>query len=186
MPNNRLIVKEQIATYANVLFDSAQQLGGQDAVLAVREQLKQTLRAMRTSADLREALKDPAYTSEQRAQIARGMFGECNEALVGVLAVMAERGEADMLSRVADAYEGLLADKLNLCVVEVVTAVELDDHLREVIKKKADQELGKNVVLEERVDKSILGGIIMSANGQRIDASVLTQIENARETLKQS
>ena len=104
MPNNRLIVKEQIATYANVLFDSAQQLGGQDAVLAVREQLKQTLRAMRTSADLREALKDPAYTSEQRAQIARGMFGECNEALVGVLAVMAERGEADMLSRVADAY----------------------------------------------------------------------------------
>ena len=79
-----------------------------------------------------------------------------------------------------------MADKLNLCVVEVVTAVELDDHLREVIKKKADQELGKNVVLEERVDKSILGGIIMSANGQRIDASVLTQIENARETLKQS
>ena len=91
-----------------------------------------------------------------------------------------------MLSRVADAYEGLLAGKLNLCVLEVVTAVELDDHLREVIKKKADQELGKNVVLEERVDKSILGGIIMSANGQRIDASVLTQIENARETLKQS
>jgi F-type H+-transporting ATPase subunit delta len=186
MPNNRLIVKEQIATYANVLFETAQQNGGQSTVLEVREQLKQTLVVMRTSAELREALKDPAYTAEQRAQVARGMFGDCNPALVDVLAVMAERGEADLLSRVADAYEGLLADKLNLCVVEVVTAVELDDNLREVIKKKASTELGREVVLEEKVDGSILGGIVMSANGQRIDMSVRTQIDHANETLKQS
>ena len=184
MPTNRLIVKEQIATYADVLFDSAEKLGGQDAVLAVREQLKQIVAQTRTSANLRAALKDPAYTPEQRAQIARGMFEGNNEALVAVVAVMAERGETDLLSRVADAYEGLLAEKQNLCVVEVITAVALDDHLREVIKKKAESDLNMNVVLEEKIDKSILGGIIMSANGQRIDASMLTQIENAREALK--
>ncbi len=185
MPNNRLIVKEQIATYANVLFDSAQKLGGDSAVLEVREQLKQALYATRESANLRDALKDPAYTPEQRAQIARGMFGECNEALVEVVAVMASRAEIDLLSRVADAYEGLLAERSNLRVVEVTTAVELDDHLREVIKSKAEKELGCKVFLEESIDRSILGGIIMSAGGQRIDASMLTQIENARTLLKQ-
>ena len=53
--------------------------------------------------------------------------------------------------------------------------VELDDHLREVITKKAEADLGTNVVLREHIDKSLLGGILMSANGKRIDASVLSR-----------
>ena len=67
-----------------------------------------------------------------------------------------------------------------------VTAVELDDHLREVITKKAEADLGTNVVLREHIDKSLLGGILMSANGKRIDASVLSQLESARNVLKLS
>ena len=33
------------------------------------------------------------------------------------------------------------------------------------------------VVLNEHVDKSLLGGIIMSANGRRIDASMRFQLD---------
>ena len=65
------------------------------------------------------------------------------------------------------------------------TAVELDDNLREQIKKKAESELGKNVVLHESIDKSIIGGIIMSTKDERIDASLLTRVERTREALKQ-
>ena len=66
------------------------------------------------------------------------------------------------------------------------TGVELDDHLREVIVRKAEADLGTKVVLREHIDKSLLGGILMSANGKRIDASVLSQLENARNVLKLS
>ena len=44
--------------------------------------------------------------------------------------------------------------------------------------------MGKTVMLNERVDKSILGGIIMSTKDERIDASLLTQVEKTREALK--
>ena len=64
--------------------------------------------------------------------------------------------------------------------------LELDDRLREVITKKAEADLGTNVVLREHIDKSLLGGILMSANGKRIDASVLSQLESARNVLKLS
>ena len=43
-----------------------------------------------------------------------------------------------------------------------------------------------NVVLNEHVDKSLLGGIIMSVNGRRIDASMRFQLDNARTVLKQA
>ena len=114
------------------------------------------------------------------------MFAQCNPVLAEVLGVMAERCEVNLITRVAAAYEEQLGSKLNLSVVDVTTVVPLDDHLREVITKKAETELGMKVVLNEHVDKSLLGGIIMSANGRRIDASMRFQLDNARTVLRQA
>ena len=184
MPTNRLVVKEQIATYTQLLFEAANNDGGQEGVLEVCDQAKVIVAAIRSNADLDSALKDPGFTPEQKAELARNVFADANPALVRVIALMAERGELDYLPRVADGMVERMADELNLVVVDVTTAVELDDHLRDLIKKKASTELGKSIVLRERVDKSMLGGIIMSTKDERIDASLLTQVEKTREALK--
>ena len=167
MPTNRLIVKEEVAVYAAVLFDGAFEAGGQEAVLEVRDQMVRVAGAMRTNMEL-----------------ARNVFAGCNPVLLDVLAVLAERGDAALLPRVLENYAEQLQSKLNLCVVDVTTAVPLDDALRRIITEKAEADLDTNVVLRESVDKSILGGIIMSTNGKRIDASVASQLDHARNVLK--
>ena len=186
MPTNRQILKEKVATYASVLLDGAYEAGGQDAVLEVRDQAERILRVARSNMDLSDALEDSSYTPEQRGQLVRNLFASSNPVLVDVLAVMAEREDFALLSRVWASYGEQLERKLNVTVVDVTTVVELDDHLREVITKKAEADLGTNVVLREHIDKSLLGGILMSANGKRIDASVLSQLESARNVLKLS
>ena len=184
MPTNRLLVKEQIATYTQLLFEAAKNDGGAEGVLEACVNAKNMVKALRSNADLEGALKDPGYTPEQKATLARNVFADANPALVSVIALMAERDELDYLPRVADGIEERMKDELNIVVVDVTTAVELDDHLRDLIKKKAGSEMGKTVMLNERVDKSILGGIIMSTKDERIDASLLTQVEKTREALK--
>ena len=184
MPTNRLIVKEEVAVYAAVLFDGAFEAGGQEAVLEVRDQMVRVAEAMRTNMELSVALSDPGYTPEQRGELARNVFAGCNPVLLDVLAVLAERGDAALLPRVLENYAEQLQSKLNLCVVDVTTAVPLDDALRRIITEKAEADLGTEVVLRESVDKSILGGIIMSTNGKRIDASVASQLDHARNVLK--
>ena len=184
MPTNRLIVKEEVAVYAAVLFDGAFEAGGQEAVLEVRDQMVRVAGAMRTNMELSVALSDPGYTPEQRGELARNVFAGCNPVLLDVLAVLAERGDAALLPRVLENYAEQLQSKLNLCVVDVTTAVPLDDALRRIITEKAEADLDTNVVLRESVDKSILGGIIMSTNGKRIDTSVASQLDHARNVLK--
>ena len=184
MPTNRLVVKQQIATYTQLLFEAAKNDGGQAGVLEVCNQAQAIVTAIRGNADLDSALKDPGSTPEQKAALARNVLEGANPALVSVVALMAERGELDYLPRVAEGMIERMGDELNLVIVDVTTAVELDDHLRDLIKKKASSELGKDIVLEEHVDKSILGGIIMSTKDERIDASLLTQVEKTREALK--
>ena len=186
MPTNRLVVKEEVATYAAVMFQAANEAGGQDAVLTVRDQMDQILTVMNSDMDLSMALTNCDYTGKQRYDLAKAVFADCNPVLVDVLAVMAERGDAGLLARVYEAYGEELGSKLDLCVVDVTTVVPLDDNLRTLITSKAEADLGKKIVLRERIDKSILGGIIMSANGKRIDASMVSQLNNARHTLKES
>ncbi len=184
MPTNRLVAKETVDTYAQVLLDAANAAGCQDAVLEVRDQLEVVMRALRSNIDLQVALAEKAYTPEQREELVRNVFTGMNPVLVDVLLVMSERDDLELANRVYAAFDGLIEEKLGVVVVDVTTAVPLDDALRETISNKAAQDLGKKVVLRERVDKSILGGIIMSASGRRIDASIATQLDTARTVLK--
>lgn len=186
MPTNRHVQKEKVATYASVLLDGALAAGGQDAVLEVRDQTERIIRIVRSNMDLSSSLHDSSYTPEQRNSLARNVFAQANPVLVDVLAVMAERGDFALLSRVWESYGEQVERKLNVTVVDVTTVVPLDDHLREVITKKSEADLGTKVVLRESIDKSLIGGILMSANGKRIDASMTSQLEAARNVLKHS
>ena len=184
MPINRLVVKAEIATYAGILFDAASDRGGLEAVLEVRSQMEAVIGAMRADMGLASTLSDPDAADDVRYELAKGACGACEPELGEVLAVMAERGDADLLPRVYEAYGEELSSKLDLCVVDVTTAVALDDNLRTLITRKAEADLGKKIVLRERIDKSILGGIIMDVDGNYIDASMISQLNRARNVLK--
>lgn len=184
MPTNRLAEKEKVQTYAAVLLDGALAEGGQARAMAVRDEMDEVARIMRANPTLTEALKNAAYAPEDRNALVRGTFAGVDGALVDVLAVMAERGDTDLLTRVCSAFEDAIQQKLNVTIVDITTAVDLDDRLREIIAKKAAADLGTEVILREHTDKSILGGIIMSANGKQIDASVAAKLEAARGILK--
>lgn len=186
MPTNRHIAKAEADLYATTLIDALNEVGGMDAVLAGRSQLDAILVYDRTHVELHDILTDVSVTPEQRAALVKDVFSECEPAVASVLSVMAERGDFGKLPLIRGLFDNLIAQKFNVTVVDVVTRVELDDHLRDVIKRKAGADLGTDIVLNETVDDGLLGGIIMSANGQRIDASVNTLLENARSALKKT
>lgn len=184
MPN-RHVINEIIAAYANTALDAAHTSGGRDAVVEVRNQLIQILDVMATNIKLRLTLDDEGYSPEQRAKVARSVFEGFNPILVELLAVMAARGDVEKLRRVYNDYESMIVSKLDFNVVDVTTVVDLDDHLRTVIKSKIEADLGRDCVLVEHKDPSIMGGIIMSTMGNYIDASLRSQFDKARIVLKE-
>lgn len=186
MPTDRHTLTAQADLYAGTLIDALNTSGGVDAVVQAREELSSIIAYNRSHMDLLDALKNAVSTAEEKAKLVKGVFSNCLPAVQSVLGVMAERDDIDKLPRVLDSFNRQIPEKLNMNVVDVITCVPLDDHLREVIKKKVSADLGCDVVLNETVDSSILGGIIMSANGKRIDASVATLAEDARIALKKS
>ena len=184
MPN-RHVINEIIAAYANAALEGAHNMGGRDAVVEVRNQLIQILEFMSTNIKLRLSLDDEVYTPEQRKEIARNVFAGYNPILVELLGIMASRGDVEKLRRVYADYENLIVSKLDFNVVDVTTVVDLDDNLRTVIKNKIKNDLGRDGVLVEHKDPSILGGIVMSTMGNYIDASLRSQFDQARIVMKE-
>lgn len=186
MATNRLVLQGKIKVYADTMFDAANDAGGANEVVTVRNQIARLRHLIYADMDLSLALNDASYTPAQRYDLAKAVFADCETALCETLAVMAEQGDVSLLGQVYHAYEDAMAERLKMVVVDVTTVVPLDDDLRGLIAKKAEAELGCSAMLNESIDESILGGIIMSVNGMRIDASVLSQLNRARYVLKET
>ena len=103
--------------------------------------------------------------------------------VLSVLSQMAANGDLDKLSDVLDLYSEMADGDQQTVGVPVTTAVPLDHELRALITQKCELDLGCNVFLIERVDPSIIGGLILSANGRRRDASVRHQLEQAGKVM---
>ena len=102
------------------------------------------------------------------------------------LAAMQREDDLDLVSQVAKQYKEYLDAEDKTVSVTVTTAVPLDDDLREKVRAKAEADLRAPVYLVERVDPSIIGGIMLEARGKRYDASVRAQLANIRKTLSSS
>lgn len=102
------------------------------------------------------------------------------------LAAMQREDDLDFVSQVAKQYKEYLDAEDKTVSVTVTTAVPLDDDLREKVRAKAEADLKAPVYLVERVDPSIIGGIMLEARGKRYDASVRAQLANIRKTLSSS
>jgi F-type H+-transporting ATPase subunit delta len=180
MRTSRALAKQIVATYAGVLYDAA---AADDAVDQVSTQLDAVVRLVRGSAPLRDALIDDSVAGEERARVLRDVLAGVHPALVDTLAVMIERDNFDLLSSMVDQYANVSEERRGIVAVDVTTAVELSEPLRQSISAKLAADLGKGVTLREKVDPSIIGGIVISTHGHRIDASIASQLESARVVL---
>ncbi len=102
------------------------------------------------------------------------------------LAAMQREDDLDLVEQVAKHYKELLDAQDVTVSVTVTTAVPMDDDLRAKVRAKAQKDLGLPVYLVERVDPSVIGGIMLEVRGKRYDASVRAQLANIRKTLSAS
>jgi F-type H+-transporting ATPase subunit delta len=180
MITDRTLAKKASQVYAEVLLEA---VSASSDVFEVSGQLEAVYKTIAGTVELRDVLADRAIEVSVRQGIVRDLFAGFNPALLTVLDVAIERGDVRLLNRINDAYVSVAEQELNAVFIDVTTAVELDDALRSSIQKKYSAQFGKDVFLREHVDPSLVGGIVLSAHGRRIDASVASQLENARRVL---
>jgi len=167
--------------YARALFELATLA---DSVDSTDASLGELVRGVRGHLDLRSALVDTSVPADAKREVLREIFGEnvTPEALA-VVTTMVERGLTDQLPDLARVFGEIAETERGIVVAEVTTAVPLDDALRASLTDKLAASLGRPVSLRERVDETILGGIVIKVAGRVLDGSIASQLDGMRRAL---
>jgi len=169
--------------YAEVLLGASRVANN---IFAVAGQIDELVAAVRGSLELRKALIDKAIPTQAKKGLVAELFADFAPELRAVFDVMVEREDLSLLPRVRETFVTMAEDALKAVFIDVTTVVPLDDDLRQQIITKYSAQLGRTVMLREYVDPSLVGGIVMTTHGKRIDASVSSQLESARHVLSKT
>ena len=169
--------------YARALFDVS--LKEADPV-QVGVELDAFAELMRTNAELERALISPAVpAARKRAVVATLVEIAAASTVVSKLLLLAERDRLVLLPDVAAGYRERLLDHQNVVRAEVTSAVPLPDEVIAKLKRSLAQVTGRDVLIDTKVDGSILGGVKAQVGSVVFDGSVTRQLERMRARLGQ-
>jgi F-type H+-transporting ATPase subunit delta len=163
-----MIITSTAKRYAKALFELAQENRLVDSILGEFESF---LRQIESSSELHSLLKYP--NDLHREKLVSELFRDQYSPLFfNFLLVVLKNKRADMLQQIFLAYRELNDRAQNRVRANVITALPLtDEALRELMQTISSYKAA-NVVIENTVDKSIIGGIIIEMDGQEYNASL--------------
>lgn len=131
-------------------------------------------------------LKEPKVPYTRKEAIVRDLLsGKVLPEALNLALLLVERGLAELAPTIRDSFETLYNDYRGQAHAQITTAIPLDDSLRAQITAELTQLTGKRILLEEKVDPSILGGAIARVGDTLIDGSLKRRFQLLRQNILQ-
>ncbi len=138
------------------------------------------------SHQLKFVLGEPNIRFERKEQIVRDLLSaKVQPEALSFALVLTERSLVGLTPRIKEAFESLYNDYKGQIPATVTTAVSLDDATRQRIVSDLQKQTGKRILLDERVDPSILGGAIVRVGDTLMDGSVKRRLAVLRDQIAQ-
>lgn len=109
--------------------------------------------------------------------------GKISELTGNLLCVLTEKGRMNCFAGIVKHFRELYNDKFKLAEITVTTSAKLSDEMKGKIAEKMSKIIGKTVTINERLDPTIIGGIIVDYGSRRYDGSVKARLNDLAKEL---
>lgn len=136
--------------------------------------------------ELITAMSAPTITNSEKAEILGNIFGgRISEITLNFLCVLAEKNRFGYLKAISEEFRKAYYRMSGISEVTVTTAVPLKDAAREKLLAKLKKMYGGRILLREKVDPEILGGMVIACGDSMLDGSVKTSLGNMHRQIKE-
>lgn len=168
--------------YSNALFEISEENKTSDELLKELDSLSEIFKE---NPQLIKLLSAPTVSNEEKINVAKNIFdGKISEVAMNFICVLIEKNRVSYLSKISKAYKALYNSKNNIEEITVTTSVPLSPQLKTKLKEKLETVYKKHVILKEKVDETIIGGVILNYGNTMIDSSVKTKLENMQKQIR--
>lgn len=122
---------------------------------------------------------------EERLNALESAFSnEIPRDVLSFLKILCEKKHIMEFSECAYLYYELYNETDKISMVKVTSAVELSQDEKARLEEKLRKTSGKTVVAEYVVDKSIIGGLVVEADGRVIDSSIRKHLKEVKDVIR--
>lgn len=169
--------------YAEALLAAAE-AAGSEAVERYGRLLDAVAGAVRADERIAVVLESPRVPKATKAALlARALGGAAAPEFIRFLQAVVRRGRQGLLADIAQQYLELVDLKLNRVHAGVVLAREPDERLEREIVARLVAVIGKDVRAHFRVDRGILGGVVVRVGDRIFDGSLRRKLATLRRRL---
>ena len=141
-----------------------------------------------TGSELKKVLDNPGFDIATRKKIALEVAErlELSHVTLNLVSLLVDRDRLDYLPSIATYFRQFLDALKNRVEARVTLPQASDPETLQKITEALARVSGKEVILKERIDPEILGGIVIELGGTVYDGSVRTQLESLKENIERA
>ncbi len=171
-------------TLARPYAKAAFELAGADNATGRWNEMLTLASALVTDETMANLLQSPQLTSDQVVKILSDTGGEAFDSrFTDFLTVLSENKRFSLLPEITELYQRLQEEADKRLRVKVVSAFELDEDQATRMKDALAKRFEREILLESEVDKSVIGGAVIYADGQVIDGSLKDRLAKLSNSL---
>lgn len=172
------------ARYALSLFELARD---SKQINSVEKDLARFDALMRGSADLMRLVRSPVFSTADQLKAVNAVLGKA--AIGGMsgnfIRVVAQNRRLFTMPEMLGQFRRLTAAHRGEVAADVTVAGKLSAAQANQLKTALKSTVGKDVTVNEIVDPSILGGMIVKVGSRQIDSSIRTKLSSLKLALKE-
>lgn len=169
-------------TYGQAIFELAQEKN-------ILEQMEKDLlyveELLNENKDLRAFINSPIIAKEEKIKLLQKIFqdGILTDAL-HFLFIMISRGRASGIIEAIQHYVNKSREARGILMAKAVLAREISSVEREKLLTKLQSITGKQIILQEVIVPTIMGGMIVSIDDKVIDVSIARRLKEMEKVLR--
>ncbi|MBE6044084.1 F0F1 ATP synthase subunit delta [Clostridium thermopalmarium] len=164
--------------YALALYEIAEKNGKVEEYI---KELKEILELIKTNEELLSVVKHPEITTSQKKRVFKSIFkGKVDDYILGFLLILIEKDRILYLEEKINEMEKIHLERQNILVANVKSVIPLNEDEKSTLIGKLKKMYGKNIILKEKIDKSIIGGLYIRVGDDVIDGTIKTKFEEIR------
>ena len=169
--------------YASALFELADEQKALDQVAGELSALKGVIAE---SADLASFIRSPLYGRDEHSKAMAAILEKAGagELTRRFVMVVAHNRRLFALPRMIDAFLAELARRRGEVTAQVTAAHDLSDNQKDALLAALRQAIGSKVQMDLRIDKGLIGGLVVKVGSRMIDTSLRSKLQRLELAMK--
>lgn len=153
----------------------------------IMEQMQMVQKLFGENPEYITLLLEPSVAKKERLGLLEQAFaGALHPYLLSFLKLLTERSLLREYNSCVRSYRSLYCQARGILDAKVVSAAVLDETQRKRLKEKLESISGKTVVLHEKTDPSVLGGLRVEMDGRLYDGTIRGRLADLRRRLDET